>query len=81
MARSIVLSVHVDKETKKQCDEIYGELGMTLSGAIRVFMRQSVRAGGFPFDVRIDASTGDKVTAMEDEKEPEKKTTGRKPQT
>ena len=71
MAKIVALSVHIDKEIKKQCDEIYGELGTTLSAAIRVFMHRSVRVGGFPFDVRIDAPTGDKVTAMEDEKRPE----------
>ena len=30
--------------------------------------RQSVYAGGFPFDVRLDASTRDKVTAMAEAK-------------
>ena len=61
MEKSVAYSVHMDKETKKQCEKIFGELGMTLSGAIHIFMRRSVHAGGFPFDVRIDKSTMEKL--------------------
>ena len=66
MAKSVLFSIHLNKETKRQCEQIYGALGMTLSAAIRVFMRQSVRDGGFPFDVRIDAPTNDKVAEKEE---------------
>ena len=68
MADTVMFTLRMDKETKKKCEKIYSELGLTLSGAIHVFMRRSVHAGGFPFDVRLDASTRDKVTAMAEEK-------------
>ena len=72
MADSVMFSLRMDKETKKKCEKIYGELGVSLSAAINVFLHQSVHAGGFPFDVRLDASTRDKVTAMADGKKTEK---------
>ena len=45
-------SVRMDKDIKSQCESIYGELGINLTTAINVFLRQSLRAGGFPFEVR-----------------------------
>ena len=47
-------SVRMDSEIKKQCEALYGELGMSLTTAINVFLRQSLRAGGLPFEVRLD---------------------------
>lgn len=46
-------SVRMDSEVKKQCEALYGELGMNLTTAINVFLRQSLRVGGFPFEVRL----------------------------
>ena len=57
MADTVMFSLRMDKETKKKCEKIYSELGVSLSAAINVFLHQSVYAGGFPFDVRLDAST------------------------
>ncbi len=53
MADTITFSVRMDRELKNQCEALYGELGINLTTAINVFLRQSLRAGGFPFDVRL----------------------------
>ena len=37
-------SVRMDSDIKKQCENLYGELGMNLTTAINVFLRQSLRA-------------------------------------
>lgn len=44
----------MDSDIKKQCEARYGELGMNLTTAINVFLRQSLRAGGFPFEVKLE---------------------------
>lgn len=36
-------SVRMDSDIKKQCETLYGELGMNLTTAINVFLRQSLR--------------------------------------
>lgn len=54
MATTTNITVRMDSDIKKQCEAIYGELGINLTTAINVFLRQSLRAGGFPFDVRLD---------------------------
>ncbi len=54
MATTTNFSVRMDSDIKKQCEAIYGELGINLTTAINVFLRQSLRVGGFPFDVRLE---------------------------
>ncbi|HHX54443.1 MAG TPA: type II toxin-antitoxin system RelB/DinJ family antitoxin [Clostridiales bacterium] len=64
MAETTNFSVRMDKDIKKQCEEMFGELGINLTTAINVFLRQSLRVGGFPFDVRIEQPNKETVAAM-----------------
>ena len=57
-------SVRMDSEIKKQCEALYGELGMNLTTAINVFLRQSLRVGGLPFEVRLDQPNKETIAAM-----------------
>ena len=64
MMASTNFSVRMDSEIKKQCEALYGELGMSLTTAINVFLRQSLRAGGLPFEVRLDQPNKETIAAM-----------------
>lgn len=64
MATTTNITVRMDSDIKKQCEAIYGELGINLTTAINVFLRQSLRAGGFPFDVRLDQPNKEMMAAM-----------------
>ena len=64
MANTTNFSVRMDSDIKKQCEAIYGELGINLTTAINVFLRQSLRVGGFPFDVRIGQPNKETMAAM-----------------
>lgn len=57
-------SVRIDADLKAQAEAIYGSLGQTLSSAINAFLLQSVRSGGFPFDMRLNTNERDTVLAM-----------------
>lgn len=57
-------SVRMDKDIKNQCEMLYRELGINLTTAINVFMRQSIRAGGFPFDVRLGEPSSVTMAAL-----------------
>ena len=48
------LTIRLDSDLKKDCEALYAELGMSLSTAINIFLRQSLRKGGLPFDARLD---------------------------
>lgn len=54
LANTMNFSVRLDSDIKKQCEALYGELGVNLTTAINVFLRQSLRAGGFPSDVPME---------------------------
>ena len=54
MSTSSNVTVRMDSDVKRECEGIYGALGVSLSTAINVFLRKSIREGGFPFDVRLD---------------------------
>ncbi len=64
MANTTNFSVRMDSDIKKQCEMLYGELGMTLTTAINVFLRQSLRVGGFPFDVKLAQPNKETIAAM-----------------
>jgi DNA-damage-inducible protein J len=42
-----------DDATKAQAGEIFKQLGITMSDAINMFLRQSIMHGGLPFELKI----------------------------
>ena len=51
MADTTNISIRMDKDLKEQAEKLYTELGMNLTTAFNIFVRQSVRQGGIPFEV------------------------------
>jgi DNA-damage-inducible protein J len=49
----------MDKELKKQAESLFSDLGMNMSTAVNVFIRQSVREGRIPFEVTTDPFFGE----------------------
>ena len=47
-------NICVDSDILKQCEAMYGELGVDFNTAINVFLNKSLCVGGFPFDVRLE---------------------------
>ena len=64
MAATTNFTVRIDSDIKKQCEAVYDELGINLTTAINVFLRQSLRVGGFPFDVRMEQPNKETIAAM-----------------
>lgn len=44
-------NVSIDADIKKQAQELFAELGMDLSTAINVFLRQALRQHSIPFEI------------------------------
>ena len=51
---TVNFSVRMDADLKREVEAIYAELGMNLTSAVNAFLRQSVRVGGMPFDLRLN---------------------------
>lgn len=45
------ISIRMDKGLKKQADTLFSDLGMNLSTAFNIFVRECVRVDGIPFRV------------------------------
>ncbi|MDR1243228.1 MAG: type II toxin-antitoxin system RelB/DinJ family antitoxin [Deltaproteobacteria bacterium] len=48
------LNIRVDDAVKQQAEAVFAELGMSLSTATMVFLKQAIRCNGIPFDLRLD---------------------------
>ena len=64
MANTTNFSVRMDSEVKKQSEALFNELGMNLTTAINVFLRQSIRVGGFPFELNVNTPTPTTLAAL-----------------
>ncbi len=45
------LNIRIDEEIKKQSEALFAGLGMNMTTAINVFLRQAIRKGGVPFEI------------------------------
>jgi len=52
--KTINLSIRMDKDLKEQAEKTFSELGLNMTTAINVFVRQSVRQGKIPFEIALD---------------------------
>ena len=58
------ISIRMDSDLKAQADAFFGELGMNLSTAFNVFVRQSLREGRIPFDISLNQPNKETIGAM-----------------
>lgn len=65
--KSAEVRSRIEPDLKKQSTEVLADLGMDLSGAIRLFLRQVVEVRGLPFEVR--KPTPETVAAMMEARE------------
>ncbi len=60
------LNIRIDEELKKRAEDIFTELGLNMSTALTVFLRQTVRYNGIPFELRLETPNAETLAAMED---------------
>lgn len=53
MANTSVIYTRVDNDIKKGSEEIFNELGITMSSAIQMFLRQVIMRRGMPFSLSL----------------------------
>lgn len=57
MARTANVFVRVEPEVKEQAEQVLDYLGIPMSNAVNMFLRQVVLQKGLPFDVKIPSDT------------------------
>lgn len=58
------ISIRMDNELKAAAEALFDELGMNLSTAFNIFVRQALRERGIPFRITEDTPNKETVSAM-----------------
>ena len=58
------ISIRMDAALKAQADILFAELGMNLSTAFQIFVRQSLREGRIPFDIALEKPNKETIAAL-----------------
>lgn len=58
------ISIRMDTELKAEADALFEQLGMNISTAFNIFVRQAVRDGGIPFKVSLRQPKKETIAAM-----------------
>lgn len=48
------ITVRLEENLRKEAEALFDELGLTMSGAITIFLKQAVREQRIPFEIRKD---------------------------
>ena len=59
-------SISIDADVKAKAQELFAELGMDLSTAFNVFLRQAIYEHGIPFEIRREIPNETTLKAMDD---------------
>lgn len=65
---TIPTQIRIDEITKKQAVELLEGLGLNLSDAVNMFLKQVVLRGGIPFEVKYPEFRPEVIEAMEEAK-------------
>ena len=58
-------NISIDADIKKQAQELFAELGMDLSTAINIFIRQALRQHSIPFEITADIPNDETAKAID----------------
>lgn len=48
------LNIRTDREVKIAAERIFEELGLNMTTAVNIFLRQTIRENGIPFELKLD---------------------------
>ena len=62
-------SIKIDEETKKEAQKLFKDLGLSLSTAINIFLKQAIREKGIPFYINSLPENSELAQAFEEAKQ------------
>ena len=65
---TVPVQVRIERKLKEEAVELFEQLGMDMSGAINIFLKQCVLKGGLPFMVELPKYKPEVLEAMEEAK-------------
>lgn len=62
-------NISIDSDVKARAQELFADLGIDLSTAVNIFLRQAVRENAIPFVIQREVPNADTISAMNEEEE------------
>jgi len=66
---AVNFSIRLNRQLKAESETLFRSLGLNLTSAIQVFLKQAVIVGGLPFDVRLPLTKRENYEAWLEAKE------------
>ena len=63
---TVNMSIRMDTELKKQADAMLAAMGLNMTTAMNMFLRQVVRQGKIPFEIATDIPNAETLAAMKE---------------
>ena len=60
------VTIRMDKNVKEQAQEMFNALGLSMSTAIDIFMRQCIMRGGLPFEIKMNEPNPETIEAIKE---------------
>ena len=60
------INIRTDSAIKTRAEEIFEAFGLNMSTAINMFLRQTIRENGIPFELKLDMPNEITVAAIEE---------------
>lgn len=60
------LNIRTDKEVKAAAEKIFSELGLNMTTAVNIFLRQTIRENGIPFELKLSIPNDATAAAIEE---------------
>lgn len=60
------LNIRTDKHVKDAAETIFNALGINMTTAINMFLRQTIRENGIPFELKLDKPNKVTLAAIEE---------------
>ena len=60
------LNIRTDKDIKEAAEQIFNELGISMTTAVNIFLRQTIRSNGIPFELKLNTPYDVTMAAIEE---------------
>ena len=60
------LNIRTDKAVKIAAEKIFEELGMNMTTAVNIFLRQTIRENGMPFELKLSVPNETTAAAIKE---------------
>ena len=64
MGKSSNINIRIDESLKKNADNLFEDLGISMSSAINIFLKQTVREQKIPFEIKREYPNYDTEMAI-----------------